>query len=199
MQVLYIIYHKIIPQETDAERETYEKLWKLDQDKCVNGSNEALFQRTLMMSFIARHCLLHGGSAKRPFNLDFSVEEVWTCPPMPSRAYDFSGKFLTQPKPDLAVYFCRESLISDDLWDNMPHATQRLACYEKLDLIGGDKIFHFFTIEGKRSQTSTDDNTAMFQSLNNASQALHNVLNSFKTQDHVTERSFFLNSGFFPW
>lgn len=67
---------QITLEETDAERETYEKLWKMDQDKCGNGSNEALFQRTLMMSFIARHCLIYGRSASSPFNLDFSVEET---------------------------------------------------------------------------------------------------------------------------
>ena len=184
-------------QETDAERETYEKLWKMDQDKCVNGSNEALFQRTLMMSFIARHCLIYGRSASRPFNLDFSVEEAWSCPPMPSRDYEFSSKLLTQPKPDLAVYFCREKLIPDGLWDNMPNATQRLACYERPDLIGRDRVFHFFTIEGKRSQTSTDDNTAMFQSLNNASQALHNMFEFFQDAGPHHREKFFSDVRFF--
>ena len=140
---------RITLQETDAERETYEKLWELDQDKCMNGSNEALFQRTLMMSFIARHCLIYRGSAGRSFDLGFSVEEVWTCPPMPSLDYGLSNKFLTQPKPDLAVYFCRENLISNGLWLNMPNATQRLACYERLDEIGRKRAFHFFTLEGK--------------------------------------------------
>ena len=41
-------------QETDAERESYERLWTLDRAKCDSDGNEALFQRTLMMSFIAR-------------------------------------------------------------------------------------------------------------------------------------------------
>lgn len=184
-------------QETDAERETYEKLWEMDQDKCGNGSNEALFQRTLMMSFIARHCLIYGRSASRPFSLDFSVEEAWTCPPMPSRAYEISNKLLTQPKPDLAIYFCREKLIPDGLWKNMPNATQRLACYERPDLIGRDRIFHFFTIEGKRSQTSTDDNTAMFQSLNNASQALHNMFEFFQDAGPHHREKFFSEVRFF--
>lgn len=188
---------QITLEETDAERETYEKLWKMDQDKCGNGSNEALFQRTLMMSFIARHCLIYGRSASSPFNLDFSVEETWTCPPMPSRAYELSNKLLTQPRPDLAVYFCREKLIPDGLWDNMPNATQRLACYERPDLIGRDRVFHFFTIEGKRSQTSTDDNTAMVQSLNNASQALHNMFEFFQDAGPHHREKFFSEVRFF--
>jgi len=82
-------------QESDAERETYEKLWEMDRDKCGNGSNKALFQRTLMMSFITRHYLIYGRSASRPFNLDFSVKEAWTCPLMPSRDYELSNKLLT--------------------------------------------------------------------------------------------------------
>ena len=188
---------RISLQETDAERETYEKLWEMDQDKCVNGSNEALFQRTLMMSFIARHCLIYGKSASRPFNLDFSVEEAWTCPPMPSRDYEFSNKLLTQPKPDLSVYFCRGKVIPDGLWNNMPNATQRLACYERPDLIGRYRAFHFFTIEAKRSQTSTDDNTAMVQCLNNASQALHNMFEFFQDAGPHHREKFFSEVRFF--
>ena len=184
-------------QETDAERETYERLWEMDQDKCINSSNEALFQRTLMMSFIARHCLIYGRSIRRPFNLDFSVEEVWTCPPMPSRDFELSSKLLTQPKPDLAIYFCREELISDGLWNNMPDATQRLAYYERPGLSGLYKVFHFFTIEGKRSGTSPDDETAMLQSLNNASQALHNMFEFFQDAGPLHREKFFSEVRFF--
>ena len=188
---------RISLQETDAERETYEKLWEMDRGKCGVGSNEALFQRTLMMSFIARHCLIYGKNASSPFKLDFSVEEAWTCPPMPSRSYEFKSKLLTQPKPDLAVYFCRQDLIPDDLWDSMPKATQRLVCYEKLDLIGAKRAFHFFTIEGKKSLTSTDDTTAMYQSLNNASQALHNMFEFFQDAGPHHREKFFSEVRFF--
>ena len=45
-------------RETAAEKESYERLWTLDRAACVDGSNEALFQRTLTMGFIARHCLV---------------------------------------------------------------------------------------------------------------------------------------------
>ena len=165
--------------ETAAEKESYERLWTSDRAACVHGSNVALFQRTLMMDFIARHCLVYGQDATRPSHLGYSVEETWSCPPMPTLDYKMRHKFLTQPKPDLAVYFKRDELIPMDLWKNMPNATRRLVCYQKLDGSGELKAFHFFTIEGRRSQTVTSDLTALYQSLNNASQALHNMFEFF--------------------
>lgn len=151
----------------------------LDRATCVRGSNVALFQRTLMMGFIARHCLVYGQDATRPSHLDFSVEETWNCPPMPTLDYNSRRKFLTKPKPDLAVCFKRDELIPMDLWLDMPYATQRLACYEDLYGSGESKAFPFFTLRAKRSQTVTTDSTALYQSLNNASQALHNMFEFF--------------------
>lgn len=76
----------------------------MDRAKCDKGStNEALFQRTIMMSLIARHRWIYNGNATKPSVLDFSVQELWSCPPMPTRAYRMGEIFLTQPKPDLAV------------------------------------------------------------------------------------------------
>ena len=158
-------------EETNAERESYGRLWALDRANCVNGSSEALFQRTIMMGLIARHCLIYRQGATKPSCLDFSVEEPWTCPPMPTAGYSvFKG--LTQPKPPLAVCFKRNKVIPESLWIRMPYATQRLACYEKP---GISKAFHFFTLEAKRSQTIITNLTTLYQNLNNASQALHNM------------------------
>ena len=67
------------------------------------------------MGFIARHCLVYGQDATRPSHLDFSVEETWNCPPMPTYDFKMRHKFLTQPKPALAVCFKREELILRDL------------------------------------------------------------------------------------
>ena len=102
-------------RETTAEKESYERLWAFDRATCVNGSNEALFQRILMMGLVARHCLVYGQDATRPAHLDFSVEETWNCPPMPTYDYNTRRKFLTQPKPALAVCFKRDELIPRDL------------------------------------------------------------------------------------
>ena len=61
--------------ETDVEKECHGQLWRIDRVKCNEGLNEALFQRTLMMSLIARHRLIYHTDASRIRSLDFSVEE----------------------------------------------------------------------------------------------------------------------------
>jgi hypothetical protein len=183
--------------ETDGERESHGQLWALDQAKCNKGSNEALFQRTLMMSLIARHRLIYARDTTTQCLLDFSVEESWGCPPMPTRAYWKGESFLTQPKPDLAVCFRRKTLIPDYLWNDMPRATKRLACFENADEIGGARVFHFFTIEAKKAKTSTGDTVGMRQSLNNASQALHNMFEFFREAGPQHEDKFFAKVRFF--
>ena len=169
----------------------------LDQDKCTEGSKEALFQRTIMMSLIARHRLIYEQEATKSRYLDFSVEEEWTCPPMPTREYWMDGRFLTQPKPDLAVSFYRENLIADRLWYDMPAATQRLACYEGLSETGAARAFCFFAIEARKATVSSDDTTGKRQSLNNASQALHNMFEFFRDAGKQHEEKFFTKVRFF--
>ncbi|MCJ1381632.1 hypothetical protein MMC17_004743 [Xylographa soralifera] len=176
--------------ETSEERQSYGQLWNLDQAKCNETSNEALFQRTLMMSLISRHSFIYDKDIANRCCLDFCVEELWTCPPMPTRAYVKNAKFLTMPKPDLAVCFRRKALIPNNLWNKMPHATRRLACYEKLSNIGDSRVFHFFTIEAKKEKLSPDDNVGKRQSLNNASQALHNMFEFFKDADNPGDTKF---------
>lgn len=168
--------------ETDEERKWHEQLWMSDQAKCNERTDEALFQRTLMMSLIARHALIYDRDTSDESCLDFSVEETWTCPPMPTRAYQMNARFLTQPKPDLAVCFRRKAVIPELLWYNLPRATRHLVCYES----SGDcteRVFHFFTIEAKKATIGSCDSVGKCQSLNNASQALHNSTNSSKTLD----------------
>ncbi len=185
--------------ETTEERTSGGQLWRSDQAKCTDGSNEALFQRTVMMNLIARHRLMHDydrGSDIRN-RLDYSVEELWTCPPMPTRAYWMGGSLLTQPKPDLAVFFRRSELIPDELWSWMPSATRRLACAEKEGMQGETRVFHFFTIEAKKASTSTGSHVGQLQSLNNASQALHNMFEFFQDAGKSHQKAFFDKVRFF--
>lgn len=183
--------------ESDREKDLHEQLWTFDQAKCNLGSNEALFQRTLMMSLIARHSFIYERGAINRHCLDFSVEEAWTCPPMPTRAYHKRAKFLTQPKPDLAVCFRRQALIPDALWNNMPRSKKRLACYENVDETRETRTFHFFTIEAKKAQMSADDTVGKRQSLNNASQSLHNMFEFFRDAGQQHEEKFFTKVRFF--
>lgn len=182
--------------ETDEERKWHEQLWMSDQAKCNERTNEALFQRTLMMSLIARHALIYDRDTSDESCLDFSVEETWTCPPMPTRAYQMNARFLTQPKPDLAVCFRRKAVIPELLWYNLPRATRHLVCYESSGECT-ERVFHFFTIEAKKATIGSCDSVGKCQSLNNASQALHNMYEFFKDAGPQHEDTFFAQVRFF--
>lgn len=184
--------------ETEEERIAYETLWALDEANCLGQSNEAIFQRTVMMSLVARHCLIYKRNASRPRILEISVEESWTCPPAPSRAFiEGEGSLLTKPKPDLAISFSREKLLSRLAWVSLPVATQSLASYENLRQPARRKVFHFLTIEAKKGMTSTDDSKALLQSLNNASQSLYNMYEFFREAGSEHEEKFFKEVRFF--
>ena len=191
----------VIPEvsvlETPEERRSHDQLWSLDQANCSGASNEALFQRTFMMNLISRHTLIYDRDANSRSCLDFSVEEPWTCPPMPTEAYELNIPFLTCPKPDLAVCFRTQSLIPNPFWSRMPNATTRLAYYENPNETGQTKAFHFFTIEAKRAMTSSDNLPGKHQSLNNASQALHNMYEFCKDAGTEYESGFFAKVRFF--
>jgi hypothetical protein len=184
--------------ETDKEKQFHDELWALDQTKCDELSNEAVFQRTVMMNLITRHRLIYNGCANYPHVLDFSVEEPWSCYPMPTRAYwKQEGGYLTQPKPDLAVCFRRGTLIPEQLWKDMPMSIKCLACYENTTDAGKTRVFHFFAIEAKKATISIEDNVGKHQRLNNASQALHNMYEFFKDAGPSHEDKFFAKVRFF--
>ena len=185
------------PEETDAEHRSHDDLWVLDRDRLRDGSNEALFQRTLMMSMVARHLLIYdrGSSTDDTNYLDISVEEPWNCPPMPTQAYQKLKPFLSQPKPDLAVSFRKHCIFTPEC--DFLGSTQRLAGYEDPSGTGGNKVFHFFTIEGKKAETSMESKPALLQSLNNASQALHNMYEFFNAAGEEHEKIFFDKVRFF--
>jgi hypothetical protein len=115
--------------------------------------------------------------------LEFSVETAWTCVPMPTHAERRKEKFLTSPKPDLAVGFRRENLFQNCDWDSFPKATQKIICYEGDEPPNDDRAFYFLTIEAKHNFKNVDDPIALNQCLNNASQALHNMYEFFKEAD----------------
>lgn len=159
-----------------------EKLWEKDLKKCQNQVQEAIFQRTIMLSMIDRYRLFYGVQDEES-PLEFAVETPWTCLPMPTHAERRGKKFLTCPKPDLAVGFRREKLFGSCDWNSFPEETQKLICYEGIKLPNKERAFYFLTIEAKRGWKSVDDPVALNQCLNNASQALHNMYEIFKEAD----------------
>ena len=190
-------------RETAEQKQFCEHLWRRDKAKLSPHSSEAIFQRTLMVSLIARHFLIYEKEVSEEQLLDFSAEEPWTCLPMPSQALwnaglglDVDEKLLTQPKPDLAVCFKREAVIKDDLWDILPEATKELACFEN-QISGMSRIFHFLAVEAKNATTSLENPKPLCQSLNNASQALNNFYEFFQDAGPTHRQIFFDKIRFF--
>lgn len=188
----------------------HENLWKLDQAKITATSNEAMFQRTIMVSLIARHFLIYQRNSDEKQMFEFSVEVLWTCPPMPSRALNNikrtfplseayiapPNRFLTKPKPDVAVAFNRRAIISNKNWRTLTLPMKKLASFEIVDE-NNLNIFHFLAIEAKNSKIPNDDRKALHQSCNCASQALFNFYEFFHDAGPEHEKAFFDKVRFF--
>ena len=196
--------------ERKDEEVGHEVLWKLDQAKLTATSGEAIFQRTIMVSLVARHFLIYQRNSHEKQMFEFSVEEPWTCFPMPSRALNAiettstldgyhvapQNRFLTQPKPDVAIAFNRRAIISDDIWQTLTEPMRTLASFEKVDE-NNFNIFHFLGIEAKNSEKSVDDRKALHQCSNCASQALFNFYEFFHDAGPEHEQEFFDKVRFF--
>ena len=189
--------------ETMAQQRYHDELWHFDKAKCSGNSSQALFQKALIISLIARHALINQQGTGKTQVLDFSVEELWQCLPMPTKAvwrvreeqaFDFN--FLTQPKPDLSMCFNRDSVIPGYIWKILPAPTRALACFENMNS-GASRVFHFLTVEAKNAVTDINADKAKYQSLNNASQALHNMYEFFSDAGLKYKKIFFDNVRFF--
>lgn len=190
-------------QETLQQRRCFETLWVLDQEKCLNHKSEALIQRTIVMGMIARHCLLLHQDKKNIRLLDYSPEEPWDGPPMPTKVFELiedpaeaSQKLLTQPKPDYSISFTKEALFTDSEWELLPPATKCLASYMR-GASRNPRPFPFLSIEAKAADVSMEDIKGFNQSLNNASQALWNMYEFLKDAGPSFEAQFFKSIRFF--
>ncbi|MCJ1393374.1 hypothetical protein MMC18_006247 [Xylographa bjoerkii] len=144
--------------------EEEEKNWTTDLNKC-RTSDEAVFQRTIMMDVISRYDLEH--------TLDYICESPWQCERMPCRNGSLASR-MAKPKPDLAVAFKCDSIVSPGYMPQLDDY-QRYMCPESPKENKHTRAFHFFAMEVKGSQCTKDDYTGIRQNLNTASQALHNI------------------------
>ncbi len=156
-----------------------------------------------MINPIARHVLIYQFHTSMEQIFDFSVEEPWGFLPMPSRllwavpkGQKSEAKYLTQPKPDLAVCFKREAVISDRMWKTLPEPTKGLACF-KNSSSNASRVFHFLAIGAKKAMLDLDSPQALHQCLNNASQALHNMFEFFRDAGPEHEQIFYNKVRFF--
>lgn len=180
-------------RENRAIADVYSRLWTADLINCEE-ENEAVFQRTIMMTIINRNRLIFGDtqksgtveakdSTKLRGRLAFSTEVEWTCDPMPTRAASLDTNevpFQAAPKPDECVSFQRDCVINEGLWDTMPSPLRRLVCYEGENRPYDKRAFGFFVVEARRAKASPEDNVAKSQALNDASQSLHNIFEFFR-------------------
>ena len=105
---------------------------------------------------------------------------------MPTRALEHGDALLPRPKPDLCVCFRTDELIPPSWMAKMPEATRNLILFEGTETGQRERAFPFLSIEGKKSYISPDDPKPLHQSLNNASQALHNMYEFFREAEAET-------------
>ena len=107
-----------------------------------------------------------------------------------------ASRYLTQPKPDVAIAFNRRAIMSDIIWKTLTQPMKNLARFESL--VGNDfNVFHFLGIEAKNSAIPIDDRKALHQCLNNASQALFNYYEFFHDAGPEHDQAFFGSVRFF--
>ncbi|KAI0972043.1 hypothetical protein F4678DRAFT_430980 [Xylaria arbuscula] len=142
-----------------------EQDFKDDLLHCKYPSNEAVFQRTVMMSIIDRS---HLNTV-----FDFNCEGQWSLDethPLPST--NGRGDLITGPKPDLAIFFRFSSLVGTDPFEvSRPIPPELKSCmnpdgYTK-------RCFPFIFIEAKNG--FADIQAAALSNMHSASQALFNI------------------------
>ena len=156
-----------------------EKQWATDMAKCAR-SQEAVFQRTVMISIIDRF--------KLDDQLDYMCEAPWIserfpCPPYSEDSLRHKARIcknrnciICQPKPDLVVAFNSKSLVTDESLLRQLRISD-LSGHIFPEGNGTDqtiRAFHFLSLEVKGKQGRIDNVIALRQNLNTASQALCN-------------------------
>jgi hypothetical protein len=142
-----------------------EQNWRTDLSKSAI-SDEAIFQRTIMMDLINRHQLAD--------TLDYTCESRWTCPSsMPHKNPELAKK-MPKPKPDLAVAFQADCLLPVFQQTDLD-SLRSIMCPESSGEVKRDRAFHFLSIEVKKAKGQLDSWVAHRQNFNTATQALHNI------------------------
>ena len=158
--------------------------WQADMSRCIR-SNEAIFQRTIMMTILNRHELND--------KLDYVCEEQWIAIQMPP---DDPLLKLSMPKPDLAVAFKTESLIGHQRnLRRLGPGLQSHMCPEGFSPHQTERAFHFFSMEAKGKNSEIGNMPAEAQNLNAAAQALYHISKIFMETDQL--ETFFKEVRFF--
>jgi hypothetical protein len=155
----------IIPKSSQTCSAKDESNWKVDLLKC-KVSDEAIFQRTIMMELIDRHRLKD--------TLDYTCESKWTSQStIPQRTSSLASR-MPKPTPDLAVAFKAETILSDFKQNDL-RIDRSVMCPESSKQVKRDRAFHFLSFEVKGASGEVENWTANEQNLNTATLALHNM------------------------
>ncbi|KAI1355994.1 hypothetical protein F5Y01DRAFT_310179 [Xylaria sp. FL0043] len=135
-----------------------------DLEHCKDPANEAMFQRTVLMSILNRHQI----SDKFDFNCEgqWSLRSKYYPPPSTEE------NSIAEPKPDLAVFFRLDSLVGrGPHFKSMPFPDHLKLCMGPDGYMNG--CFLFLLIEAKRG--FHDLTPALMANMHSASQALFNI------------------------
>ena len=159
--------------------------WGLDMAKC-RRSNEAVFQRTIMMRTINRF-----GFEAFATTVDWTTESVWKSPaPEVSK----NERQLWNPKPDLAVGFQPKILFPDNpsRIDKIPTVLRPHILPDASDTTSDDagRVFPFLMLEVKGQTSTNSGKGASLQSVNDAAHALFNIWQFMKEEESMRETFF---------
>ena len=159
--------------------------WKLDLAKS-RRSNEAVFQRTIMMRTINRF-----NSEIFDEAVDWTTKSLWKNPPPNSK--DIEAK-LWAPKPDLAIGFQPDMLSPEnpDRLDEVPTVFRPHMLPDISDTTSDDegRAFPFLTLEVKGQTGSISGKEASLQSVNEAAHALFNIWQFMKEEETMCKLFF---------
>ncbi|KAI9874696.1 MAG: hypothetical protein M1830_009389 [Pleopsidium flavum] len=173
-------------EETNRREEKY---WEVDMSKCAS-SNEAVFQRTIMMTILNRH--------KLDDKLDYICEAIWISERFPCKDCKEKECKISKPQPDLAVAFKTTSLLPDDAFTPDLRRLGLLIghMFPEGEIVSkSERAFHFFALEVKGKRGTIDNTVAEFQNLNTASQGLYNMYRCLKEANDLD--TFFKEVRFF--
>ncbi|KAJ8129783.1 hypothetical protein O1611_g3847 [Lasiodiplodia mahajangana] len=129
-----------------------------------DDANEAIFQRTVLMSILNRYQMSE--------IFDFNCEAQWFLQGNPHPLPSTEENIITAPKPDLAIFFRFTSLIGPGpSWKSMPIPDNLRRCMRPDGSF--ERCFPFIFIEAKKG--FHDLTPALIANMHSASQALFNI------------------------
>lgn len=135
-----------------------------DLEHCKFPANEAVFQRTVMMSILNRHQISD--------QFDFNCEGQWSLRSNYYALPSTEENSIAAPKPDLAIFFRFNSLVGrGPYWKSAPIPDGLKPCMSPDGHI--QRCFPFIFIEAKKG--FRDLTPALIANMHSASQALFNI------------------------